>query len=298
MLCRMMKVNRSAYYTYRNGKTYTITMWQELFDDRVKKMFENHRRRIGSRRMVTELFKAHGMRVGRCSVRSSYRRQDLVAIRPRSTKPWTTDSGHGLAVSPNLLLDSKNEPSGSGEVIVGDITYLPLLRGGFSYLAMFQDKFSKQLIGWTMSDTLKAEFVVTALKKAIFKGMIKKNAIIHTDRGSQYASNVYRSLLNQHGFRQSMSRKGNCYDNSQAESFFARLKIELLEGGKFDSHETARGEIFGYIEGYYNRRRPHSAINNMTPDEYAAGFQSAGQFHATQELASLPIIKPAQRAVI
>jgi transposase InsO family protein len=212
--------------------------------------------------------------------------------------PWTTDSDHNLAISPNLLLDGKNKPSGAGEVIVGDITYLPLLTGKFTYLAMFQDMFTKQLVGWTVSDSLKAEIVVTALKKAIFKGMIKKNAIVHTDRGSQYASNVYRDLLKENDFRQSMSRKGNCYDNAQAESFFARLKIELLEGGKFDTTDTARTEIFSYIEGYYNRIRPHSAINNMAPDEFAEEFNKVTDLTETTLPAIMPTKIPPQQAAI
>lgn len=293
-----MKVSRSSYYAYRSSKTYRITDRQKKLDERVKDLFVSHWRRIGSKRMVTEYYKKHHERIGRCAVRRSYRRQSLVAIRPRSTMPWTTDSDHNLAISPNLLLDGKNKPSGAGEVIVGDITYLPLLTGKFTYLAMFQDMFTKQLVGWTVSDSLKAEIVVTALKKAIFKGMIKKNAIVHTDRGSQYASNVYRDLLKENDFRQSMSRKGNCYDNAQAESFFARLKIELLEGGKFDTTDTARTEIFSYIEGYYNRIRPHSAINNMAPDEFAEEFNKVTDLTETTLPAIMPTKIPPQQAAI
>ena len=222
----------------------------------------------------------------------------LVAIRPRSTMPWTTDSDHNLAISPNLLLDGENRPSGPGEVIVGDITYLPLLTVEFTYLAMFQDMFTKQLVGWAISDSLKAAIVVNALNKALFKGMIKKNAIVHTDRGSQYASNVYRDLLNANDLQQSMSRRGNCYDNAQAESFFARLKIELLEGGKFDTTDTAKSEIFSYIEGYYNRIRPHSAISNMAPDEFAEEFNKVTDLPEAKIPAIVPSIIPAQQAAI
>ena len=107
---------------------------------------------------------------------------------------------------------------------------------------MYQDKFTKQLVGFAVSKTLEAEMVVKALKKAIFKGMLKRDAIVHTDRGSQYVSGDYRKLFTKGGLRQSMSRKGNCYENAQAESFFARYKIELLEGGGFDSFETAKSE--------------------------------------------------------
>jgi len=269
-----MKVKSSGYYAYKSGKTYRKTARQEKLDKRVHEMFvEIHHRRIGSRRMVTELQDGYGMRVGRFAVRSSYRRQKLLAIRPKSKKPWTTDSNHGELASPNMLEGGKNKPEGPGEVIVGDITYLPLPNGKFSYLAMFQDKFTKQIAGHSVSKTLHADIVVTALKKAIHKGMLKKTAIVHTDRGSQYVAKDYRKLFTKGGLRQSMSRRGNCYDNAQAESFFARFKIELLEGGMFDCHDTAKSETFSYIEGYYNNRRPHSAIGNMAPNRFAQWFK-------------------------
>jgi transposase InsO family protein len=269
-----MNVNRSGYYAYRSGKTYRKSVRQKQLDKRVKKMFfDVHHRRIGSRRMVTELLDEYGMSVGRCAVRSSYRRQKLAAIKPKSTKPWTTDSDHGQLASPNLLEKGKNKPQGPGEVIVGDITYLPLPNGRFSYLAMFQDMFTKQIVGQSVSRTLQADFVIAALKKAIHKGMLKKTAIVHTDRGSQYVATEYRKLFKKGGLRQSMSRRGNCYDNAQAESFFARFKIELLDGGMFDCHETAKSETFSYIEGYYNNRRPHSSIGNMAPNKFAQWFE-------------------------
>ena len=277
---------------------YGTTIRRKTLDDRIKALFVSHRRRIGSKRMVTEYYKRHGERIGRCAVRSSYRRQGLVAIRPRSKMPWTTDSDHNLVISPFLLADGKNRPSGPGAVIVGDITYLPLLTGGFAYLAIIQDMFTKQLVGWAVADSLKAAIVVNALKKALFKGMIRKNAIVHTDRGSQYASNVYRDLLSANDLRQSMSRRGNCYDNAQAESFFARIKIELLEGGKFDTVTTARTEVFSYIEGYYNRIRPHSAIRNMAPDEFTEMFKKAADLHKTKLPAIVPTQIPAQQAAI
>ena len=304
-----MKVNRSGYYAYRSGKTYRKSVGQEKLDKRVKKMFiEVHHRRIGSRRMVTELFKEYGMRVGRCAVRSSYRRQKLVAIKPKSKKPWTTDSNHGQLASPNLLEKGKNKPEGPGEVIVGDITYLPLPNGRFSYLAMFQDMFTKQIVGQSVSRTLKADIVITALKKAIHKGMLKRAAIVHTDRGSQYVATEYRKLFNKDGLRQSMSRRGNCYDNAQAESFFARFKIELLEDGMFDCHETAKSESFGYIEGYYNNRRPHSSIGNMAPNKFAQWFEQqcsestgVSSFKVQNRVLAMPGLEnnnPAQKAAI
>jgi transposase InsO family protein len=119
-----------------------------------------------------------------------------------------------------------------------------------------------------------AELVISALKKAVSKGLVKRGAIVHSDRGSQYASTGFRSVLQQNGFRQSMSGKGNCYDNAQAESFFSRFKAELIEGGTFEDVEQARSEIFSYIEGYYNRVRLHSGLGYKSPVEYEMELQT------------------------
>ena len=146
------------------------------------------------------------------------REQGLVAIQPKRYKPNTTDSHHGKLISPNLLRDV-NPPLTWGEQIVGDITYLPLICGGFCYLATFQDRKTRRVIGRTVAASLEAKgLVVEALQMALRKGLIKRGAIIHTDRGSQYVSKEYRDLLERCGLRQSMSGKGNCYDNAQAEA--------------------------------------------------------------------------------
>lgn len=181
--------------------------------------------------------------------------------------PKTTDSKHNFGYSPNLL-KTAGEPQEKGQVIVGDITYLPLQNGRFCYLATFQDKFTRRIVGWKVSTRMTAQLVIDAFGQARRRGLIKRGAIIHTDRGSQYASVEYRRLLYIHGFRQSMSATGNCYDNAQAESFFSRFKAELVEGGIFESVEQARSETFSYIEGYYNRIRRHSSLGYLSPLEF------------------------------
>ena len=196
------------------------------------------------------------------------KRQNLTAIRAKRFVPQTTDSRHDFGYSPNLLKDTANIPSEKGAVLVGDITYLPLQNGKFCYLATFQDKLTRRIVGWQVSRTMTAQLVIDAFNRARKRGLIGRGAIIHTDRGSQYASVEYRRLLYIDGFRQSMSAKGNCYDNAQAESFFSRFKAELLEDGKFESVEQARSEIFSYIEGYYNRIRRHSSLGYVSPMEY------------------------------
>lgn len=262
-----MKVSEDAFYAWRRGKTYRLSPQKSELAAAVKEVFYLHRRRYGARRVSAELV-AGGVRVGRRMASSLMKAQNLTAIRPKAFKPRTTESNHDFGFSPNLLRDPLNEPNGAGEVIVGDITYLPLRGGKFCYLATFQDKFTRRIVGWQVSARMTAQLVLDAFNRARSRGLIKRGAIIHTDRGSQYASVEYRRLLYINGFRQSMSGKGNCYDNAQAESFFSRFKAELIEGGIFESVEQARSEIFSYIEGYYNRIRRHSSLGYVSPMEF------------------------------
>lgn len=194
------------------------------------------------------------------------------AIAPRRFRPQTADSRHSAVASPNLLLDAANAPQKPGEVVVGDITYLPTRGGRWSYLASWQGKFTKRVAGWAVEDSMTEELVVKAFERAIASGAIKAGTIVHTDRGSQYVSNRFGELLQGAGCRQSMSRRGNCYDNAQAESFFSRFKAELLEDGVFEDVGQARSETFSYIEGYYNRVRRQSALGYKSPAEFERDF--------------------------
>jgi transposase InsO family protein len=212
--------------------------------------------------------------MGRFLVRRHMREMNLVAIQPKRYKPRTTDSDHDKLISPNLLRRAAY-PLTWGEQIVGDITYLPLIDGGFVYMATFQDRKTKRVVGRSIAASLEAkELVVKALQMALRQGLIKRGAIVHTDRGSQYVSKEYRDLLKRCGLRQSMSGKGNCYDNAQAESFFSRFKAELVTADTFEPIRAfgdlahAKQEAFSYIEGYYNRIRIHSSIYNMSPIEF------------------------------
>jgi transposase InsO family protein len=280
-----MRVSESAYHAYRSGRSYVLRPQKAALAARVKELFYLHRRRYGARRIAAEL-QAQGERAGRCAVQTLMRRQELQAIRVRRFVPRTTDSRHGVAPSPNLLLDAQNAPRGSRQVIVGDITYLPLQTGRWGYLASWQDRFSKRVVGWAVEERMTEELVIKAFEKAIKSGSIMSGTIIHTDQGSQYVSNNFRSLLQTHGCRQSMSRRGNCYDNAQAESFFARYKTELLEGGVFENVNQARSETFSYIEGYYNRVRRHSALGYKSPDEFERDIKLQKKGEGTERVVS------------
>jgi transposase InsO family protein len=262
-----MRVSKSAYHDYRSGRSHVVSSEKAAIGARIKAIFFDHRRRYGARRIAAEL-KAEGVGAGRHLVRSQMKRQGLRAIQPRRFVPRTTDSRHGVAASPNLLLGEANAPRQPREVIVGDITYLPLLTGKWGYLASWQDKFTKRVVGWAVEERMTEELVTKALRKAVAAGHVQAETIVHTDRGGQYVSNGFRALLAANGCRQSMSRRANCYDNAQAESFFSRYKAELLEGGAFADVRQARSETFSYIEGYYNRMRRHSALGYKSPEEF------------------------------
>lgn len=269
LLCRVLKVTRSAYYVYVSGKSYLKSEERSELAARVKEIFGLHGRRYGSRRISAEL-KARGIKAGHHKVRTLMNELGLRSIQPRSFVPRTTVSDNRRA-SPNLLASmSPTEPKA---VLVGDITYLPLINGKWCYLASWQDKVSRRITGWKVSERMTDDLEIGALDKAIARGFVARDTVIHSDRGSQYASKDFRKLLSKNGLRQSMSGRGNCYDNAQAESFWARLKTELLEGGAFRSVDEARSETFSYIEGYYNRTRRHSSLGYLSPDEFEKRFE-------------------------
>ena len=266
MLCRVMRVSLSGYYAWCHRLTKPPSLKRKKLADLVSDCYWENRRRYGTRRIKAALQKS-GIKVGRFVIRRLMKEQGLKAIQPKSFKPQTTDS-KGTKASPNLLAQIKVEQYRIGKIIVGDITYVPLRNGTWCYLAIWQDKVTRRIIGWSLAETMTAELVISALQKAIRKGLVKTRAIIHSDRGSQYASTAFRELLRINCFRQSMSGKGNCYDNAQAESFFSRFKTELLEGGVFENLSQARSEIFSYIEDYYNRTRLHSGLGYLSPMEF------------------------------
>lgn len=269
-MCRVMRVSYSGFYLWAAGKSYLKSEKLSRIEAKVKDVFWFHGRKYGSRRVSMEL-KEEGIEAGRWRVRRLMREQNLWAIQPRRFRPRTTLADNRRA-SPNLLTGTVVDKPKS--VLVGDITYLPLLNGKWCYLASFQDRVSKKVAGWKVSERMTDDLVIDALNKALTRGLVETGSIIHSDRGSQYSSNSFRKLLNKHGLRQSMSGKGNCYDNAQAESFWARFKIELLENGIFDSVEQARRETFSYIDGYYNRIRKHSSLGYMSPVQFENQFEN------------------------
>jgi transposase InsO family protein len=265
ILCRALGVSRSGYYAWKERPTR-----QDQLAPQVEEVFWQNSRRYGSRRITAEL--REQTVIGRHRVRRLMREQGLRAIQPRRFVPRTTDSRHGQRMSPNLLLEREIIVDRLRQVIVGDITYLPLQNGRWAYLATWMDLFSRKILGWQVASSMTAELVIEALKKAIIRERLPAGLIVHSDRGGQYVDAELRNLLKRQGFEQSMTRADETYDNAHAESLFSRYKTELLEDGAFCDLEQARSETFAYIEGYYNRTRRHSALGYLSPENFECAF--------------------------
>ena len=264
-LCLALGVDRSSYY--RVVKPQGNRDLEMASHSLIREVFLRNSRRYGSRRIAAEL-QAEGVEMGRHRIRRIMKQESLRAIQPRSFVPKTTDSSHHLGYCENLLIGMKLPPEHPNKVIVGDITYLPLQDGSLVYLATWADLFSRLVIGWEVEASLQEGLIITAFEKGLLRRGELREAIVHSDRGGQYASSRFRSLLKASGCQQSMSRTAESYDNAFAESWFSRYKAELLEGGRFSDLEEARLETFNYIEGYYNRVRRHSSLGYVSPEQY------------------------------
>ena len=194
-------------------------------------------------------------------------RSGIRARAPRRYRVCTTDSKHSLPVAPNLL-DRNFMADRPNQVWLADITYIATGEG-WLYLAVILDLFTRKVVGWAMRDHMRAELTIAALTMAIQRRRPGAGLIHHSDRGSQYAAGDYRDILGRATI-QSMSRKGNCWDNAPMESFFGTLKTELVHQREYPERDAARRDLFSYIEGYYNRQRIHSAIGYITPEQAEA----------------------------
>ena len=233
-------------------------------DDRVKVAFKRSKGRNGALRLQADL-EAQGFHYDVRTIRASMKRQNLVAKAARKFVV-TTDSNHPLPVAPNLL-ERDFDADQPNQKWVQDITYL-MTSEGWLYLAVVIDLYSRTVVGWSMSETMKASLVVDALKTALWRRGFPKGVIVHSDRGSQYCSHEFRNLLTKHDLVQSMSRRANCWDNAVAESFFHSLKVESVQYEPIRSRLEMRQAVFEYIEVDYNRTRRHSALGYLSPLNY------------------------------
>lgn len=263
-MCRFMKVSRSGYYEWLNNSECNRDKEDKELINKIKVIFKEGRNNYGTRPIKKELLR-QGIIVSKRRIARLMNEANLLCKTKRKFKA-TTDSNHTKQVAPNLL-DRKFKVQAANCCWVGDITYVPT-NEGWLYLATVIDLFSRKIVGWSMDSNMKADLVNNALLMAIWQRKPAKGLIWHTDRGSQYCSDSHVKIIKQHGIKQSMSRKGNCWDNAVAESFFHTMKIELVYQYKFKTREEAKHAIFEYIEVFYNRIRMHSTNNYHSPAKF------------------------------
>ena len=263
-MCKVLKVNRTSYYHWISSGSIIKKVDKKL-NKLVESIFIEGKSTYGTRRIQDRLLLDFGLCVSRKSISNIMKDLNLKVKIKRRYKN-TTDSKHNLPIASNIL-NRDFYASNPNEKYVGDITYISTGEG-WLYLATVIDLYSRKVVGWSMDDTMKVSLVNNALNMALKHRTPKNGLIWHTDRGSQYASYEHRDLLKQYGIIQSMSRKGNCWDNSVAESFFKSLKNELVYQTYFYTKKQAKLEIFEYIELFYNRVRSHSYLKGLSPVEF------------------------------
>jgi putative transposase len=270
-MCEVMSVSRSQYYAWLKCPKTTREVESESLILVIKTLFTESRGTYGTRRLKRKLAE-QGWQVSRRRIGRLLKVLGLSCKTKRKFKA-TTDSQHNHAIAPNIL-QRAFEVKEPDKCYVGDITYIAT-REGWLYLAVVIDLYSRKVVGWSMATHMRVSLVNDALLMALWSRKPEKGLIWHTDRGSQYASGGHRTLLKDHGIIQSMSRKGNCWDNAVSESFFHTLKTELIHHYQFANREEAKQAIFDYIEVFYNRQRLHSANDYLSPVDYEESQQAA-----------------------
>lgn len=258
-------MTRSGYYSHqaRKNNRPDDPAHQEMLDW-VKDIVESSRYSYGSRRMKKAL-NALGYPVSRNKARKLMREANVKA-RQRKKFKVTTNSNHKQPVFGNLL-ERQFDVAQPDRVYASDVTYI-WTQEGWLYLAVVIDLCSRQVVGWSMGSRMTAQLVCDALKMAIWRRRPKAGLIHHSDRGSQYASKAFRRLLKAHGFKGSMSRKGDCWDNAVVESFFGSLKQEQVQWQHYQTRHEAQQDILAYITMFYNTQRLHSYLDYMSPCDY------------------------------
>ena len=263
-MCETLGVSRSGYYSYKSRSKSKREIEREKLLKEIRIVFQASRELYGSPRITAALL-SKGIECNKKRISRIMRSNGIKAKTVRKYKA-TTNSKHKLPVANNLL-NQNFEVKHPNKVWTGDITYI-WTKKGWLYLAVVLDLYSRRVVGWHVDKNMTKELVIKALNQAVINRRLNGDILFHSDQGIQYASNEFRSVLNKEGIEQSMSRKGNCYDNAVSESFFHTLKTELIYFERYDSREEAKLSIFEYIEVYYNRKRIHSSIGYKSPAQF------------------------------
>jgi transposase InsO family protein len=263
-MCRALKISKSGYYAWKIRPQSNRARENEKLDHHIRTTYKKSRGTYGSPR-ITEALKKQSIS---CSENRVAKRMRINDIKAKTKKRFkvTTNSKHNQPVAENLL-GQNFEAQRPNQVWVSDITYI-WTHEGWLYLAVILDLFSRQIVGWAMSNRLGQELVLDAFKQAIGSRRPQSGVIFHSDQGVQYACQAFRDLLHHYKFIQSMSGKGNCYDNAVAESFFHTLKTELIYFENYITRGDAKNSVFEYIEIFYNRDRMHSTLNYYSPVQF------------------------------
>jgi putative transposase len=263
-LCHLLAISRSGYYAARRRQAQPVADCP--VSARLKAAFAQSQQSYGSRRLQVVLCR-DGLKIGRYRVRTLMKRQQLRPVWKRRFV-HTTHSRHSLPSAQNVL-DRQFNPAAPNQAWTSDITYIRTQRG-WLYLAVVMDLFSRKIIGWAMAPSMPTTLVTTALEMALAQRGPTTGLLIHSDQGSQYASESYRALLRRHGLRASMSRKGNCWDNAVMERFFLNLKMERVWRRSYANASEATADIADYIVGFYNACRLHSTLGYVSPNAFEA----------------------------
>jgi putative transposase len=267
ILCRALRVSRSGFYDWCSRPESRREKEELELTREIENIHLGSRKTYGSPRVHAQL-QGMGYPVSRKRVERLMRKHGIRARRKRRYRV-TTDSQHDFYVAENRLKRDFTAQA-KDQVWVGDITFI-WTQAGWLYLAVVLDLFSRQVVGWAMSDAIDTQLTLSALQMAISRRKPRPGLIYHSDRGKQYACELYREKMEEHGILASMSRKGDCWDNAVAESFFHTLKTEYVDFEKFETREQARNGIFEWIEVFYNRQRLHSTNGYLSP----VGFEAA-----------------------
>lgn len=263
-MCDVLQVSRSRYYAWCKNPLSKRAHTDLALTEKIKEVFIEGRENYGTRSIQNRLVQ-RGVVISRKRIARLMESVGLSCKIKRKFKV-TTDSNHKLYIAPNLLQRQFHVTS-PNRVWAGDITYIPT-RNGWLYLATVMDLYSRKIVGWSMNTTMTASLVNDALTMAIWSRKPGKGLIWHSDRGSQYCAKSHRSILKDHKIIQSMSRKGDCWDNAISESFFSTMKREISQMEYFVDQKQAANTIFEYIEVFYNRIRAHSTIGYLSPAEF------------------------------
>lgn len=266
-LCELLEVSRSGYYArqQRRAEPARRDMSNRMLAEEIRRLFEANRGRYGSPR-ITEALRRGGQKANHKRVERLMREARLQGRTCQRRKARTTQSDHDEPIAANLLL-GRPAPTRTDEVWVADITYVPTAEG-WLFVAAVMDLYSRQILGWSVWESLAASGALQALSRALIKRGRPTGVIHHSDRGVQYACGDYRRELQHHELRASMSRKGNCYDNAAMEAFWSTLKREALDQSDHWTKDRVRRELFEYIESVYNRSRFHSALGYQSPVDF------------------------------